>query len=104
MNNNDFSWLSQWYLSHCNGDWEHGTGIRIETIDNPGWSVSINLMDTDLQEKEFQKVELENSEDDWLICFKKNNSFEGRCSPENLIKVIQIFRAWIEDNIISSKN
>ena len=75
MNENDFFGLAQWYHSYCNGDWEHKARICIETIDNPGWSVSINLLDTDLQEKEFKKVELEESEDDWFICFKKKLFF-----------------------------
>ena len=44
---NNFLWLQQWYYGHCNGDWEHGSGIHIDTLDNPGWSITINLEDTD---------------------------------------------------------
>lgn len=36
-------WLENWYSSNCDGDWEHGYGIRIETLDNPVWAVRINL-------------------------------------------------------------
>ncbi|WP_203237204.1 Imm53 family immunity protein [Streptomyces gilvosporeus] len=31
--------LTAWYTSQCDGGWEHEYGIRIETLDNPGWSV-----------------------------------------------------------------
>jgi len=31
----------QWYEGHCDGDWEHGFGPEIETIDNPGWRLKI---------------------------------------------------------------
>ena len=32
-----FQRLQKWYKSQCNGDWEHSFGIKIETLDNPGW-------------------------------------------------------------------
>jgi hypothetical protein len=32
-------WLEQWYYDQCDGDWEHAYGIRIGTLDNPGWSL-----------------------------------------------------------------
>ena len=38
--------LQQWYLSNCNGDWEHTYGVSIGTLDNPGWSVKIELTGT----------------------------------------------------------
>jgi hypothetical protein len=31
----------EWYTKQCNGDWEHSYGIRIDTIDNPGWSLTL---------------------------------------------------------------
>jgi hypothetical protein len=30
------SLLEAWYASRCDGEWEHGYGISIETLDNPG--------------------------------------------------------------------
>lgn len=78
---------------HCDGDWEHGNGIKIGTIDNPGWSLTIDLENTELQEKEFHEIEIDRSSDDWLFCFTKNNKFEGRCGSINLSEVLQIFRA-----------
>lgn len=29
--------LEEWFENNCDGDREHGAGIRIETLDNPGW-------------------------------------------------------------------
>jgi hypothetical protein len=29
--------LQQWYVAHCDGDWETGDGIEIYTVSNPGW-------------------------------------------------------------------
>ncbi|MGW1432997.1 Imm53 family immunity protein [Streptomyces sp. NPDC002431] len=42
-------WLQGWYSAQCDEDWEHEWGVRINTLDNPGWSVRIDLEDTDLE-------------------------------------------------------
>ncbi|MDQ7778906.1 MAG: Imm53 family immunity protein, partial [Planctomycetota bacterium] len=45
--------LQKWFAGHCNGDWEHGAGITITTLDNPGWGVDISLEGTELENKPF---------------------------------------------------
>lgn len=47
------NWLQAWYADQCNEDWEHEWGVKIETLDNPGWSVSIDLEETDLEDCEY---------------------------------------------------
>ena len=34
--------LQHWYESQCDGDWEHEFGVKIGTLDNPGWMVDIS--------------------------------------------------------------
>jgi hypothetical protein len=97
MHEHDFLWLLKWYHDHCNGDWEHGSSIHIDTLDNPGWSITINLQDTMLEHKKFQEIELEYSKDSWLFCFIKDGKFEGRCGPFNLPEALKIFREWAEN-------
>lgn len=97
MSDSNFIWLLKWYRDHCNGDWEHGSGIHIGTIDNPGWSITINLEGTELENKFFQEINEEQSENDWYICFIKSNKFEGRCGTTNLPKVLKIFREWTKN-------
>ena len=48
--------LQNWYISNCNGEWEHQHGINIESRDNPGWWVKIDLMTTELLNKPFEPV------------------------------------------------
>lgn len=91
-------WLQKWYEVHCDDDWEHYQRIQIITIDNPGWSITINLMDTELQERPFIEIEYEHSSVDWLICFIKDDKFEGRCGPLNLSQMLRIFRTWATAN------
>jgi hypothetical protein len=33
--------IQGWYAAQCNGDWEHRYGVSIDTLDNPGWSVTL---------------------------------------------------------------
>jgi hypothetical protein len=40
--------LRAWYSARCDGNWEHEHGVKIDTLDNPGWSVVIDLEGTDL--------------------------------------------------------
>ena len=48
MSDENLSWLMQWYLAECNDDWEHSYGVKIDTLDNPGWTLKIDLRETDL--------------------------------------------------------
>ncbi len=96
MSEDNFFWLIKWFHAHCDGDWEHGYGIHIDTLDNPGWSVTINLSETELENRKFDKVKVEQSDDDWFICFIQSKKFEGRCGPLNLPEIFRIFREWAE--------
>lgn len=90
------NWLNEWYKSNCNGDWEHCYQIRIETLDNPGWWVKIDLNDTELENQFFEKIAINNSENDWLFCRVENNIFSSSGDPNKLIKILEIFRQWAE--------
>lgn len=84
--------LQDWYISMCNGDWEHTYGIKIENIDNPGWAISIELVGTPLYEVKFDAIKIQRADDDdWVQCRIENGNFEGRCGPKNLKEVIGIF-------------
>jgi hypothetical protein len=88
-------WLEEWYLSNCNGDWEHTYGVKIDTLDNPGWSIVIDLDETQFVSKEFLAVEIERSEKDWIFCKIENNKFKAACGCSNLLEGLEIFRKWI---------
>ena len=36
-------WLQTWFAQNCVDDWQHFYGIKIETLDNPGWHIDIDL-------------------------------------------------------------
>lgn len=90
--------LQQWYQHHCDGDWEHGNGIKIDTLDNPGWEISISLEGTELEDMAFQSISIERSDNDWIICRinEKAKIFEGFGGPFNLIELLSIFLNWAD--------
>jgi hypothetical protein len=86
--------LEAWYESNCDGDWEHGWGVTIHTLDNPGWSVDINLAETSLSGKKFGKLQQERTEHDWVHCWVDEEVFKGRGGPRNLSEILGIFSKW----------
>ncbi len=69
---------------------------KIETLDNPGWSVQVSIQETELQNKKFQDIAVERTKDDWIFCKVSYGFLEGNCGPFNLPEVLQIFRDWAE--------
>jgi hypothetical protein len=93
---NSLEWLQKWFYDNCNGDWEHNTNIKIFNLDNPGWSIYINLLDTPLENVTFDTFKDYQTEDKWIYCEVQNNMFKAACGPFQLIDVITIFRKWVE--------
>ena len=87
--------LEEWYADQCDGDWEHGSGVKIDTLDNPGWRVDIDLEGTELEDKELSEFK-DNYDDeiDWMVCKKEGNKFSGNCGPNRLEDVLTFFIDW----------
>jgi hypothetical protein len=96
LNTNNLDWLQQWYISHCNGEWEDYYFIKIETLDNPGWVVKIDLGETELENRAYERFMVEESEDDWIDCSVKDGSFVGAGDPTKLDMILTEFRRWAE--------
>lgn len=88
--------LQAWFGRQCDGSWEHRNGIRIETIDNPGWSVLIDLAGTNIDGREFHVIKLERSEHDWITCRIEAGQFQGFGGVENLDELLRTFLDWAE--------
>ena len=90
------AWLQSWYTDQCDGEWEHRYGVRIETLDNPGWLIRIDLTGTDLEDVPFAEVVHHNpaSEFDWVECRVGDKEFHGAGGPHNLEELLRVFRDW----------
>lgn len=91
---NTLKWLQNWYLENCNGDWEHSYGVKIDTVDNPGWSVEIDLTDTYLEDVLFESIEEERNEEDWFYCIVRDGVFHGAGGATNLEEILDSFKTW----------
>src|SRR4051812_31919657 len=96
MSSDGLERLQRWYRSNCDGTWEHGYGIHLDTLDNPGWMLKVQLVGTPLADVAFTKVELHRSEDDWLVCRVEERTFQAYGGPENLAEMIDTFLRWAE--------
>ena len=86
--------LQRWYAAQCDDNWEHQYGVKIDTLDNPGWSLEVDLTGTNLMNREFVEVDLERSELDWVRCRLQGAKFEGFGGPENLCEILGTFLSW----------
>lgn len=86
--------LCRWYEAQCGDEWEEDHGFRITTLDNPGWSLKIDLDLTPLADKTFEPFKREGSDTDWVFAWRKGMAFEAAGGPLNLGEMIDIFLAW----------
>jgi hypothetical protein len=91
---NRLTQLQTWYVSHCNGEWEHTYGVKIDSLDNPGWWVKIDLIGTELEHIEFSPRSARRSEVDWLDCRVKDKVFEGAGDAAKLEDILGVFLDW----------
>jgi hypothetical protein len=97
---NAFAQLQEWYQAQCNGDWEHTYGVSIGTLDNPGWTLEIDLTDTAMEGQRFEAVShgvaaesLEESQD-WFVCEVRGKKFVAAGGPRKLDEMVLAFVNW----------
>ena len=89
-------WLQDWYKCQCDGDWQHLYGIKIESIDNPGWKVEIDLSETIYSDLSKEYTLQDDSEDDWIAYQVHNERFIGYGDPSKLEAILSKFRELVE--------
>ena len=87
--------LQLWYSRQCDGSWEHQYGVSIDTLDNPGWTVVVDLVGTDLQTMQMESIVGEKNEHDWLQCKIEDGKFVGNGGPLKLDAILRLFVALI---------
>jgi hypothetical protein len=92
----DFSAIEKWYADRCDGEWEHSWGVKIETLDNPGWRIRINLNKTPAQLRALPRQKIDRAETDWIYYWVDNATFHAACGPTNLSETFGLFLAWFD--------
>jgi hypothetical protein len=83
--------LQQWYADQCDGDWEHSYGIKLDTLDNPGWILKIDLQDTEWEKLSLPLVRTYTSDQDWKQFEVCNACFTACGDPSKLSLLIEDF-------------
>ena len=100
----DFRDIIEWYQSHCDDSWEHQYGVRLETLDNPGWQLTVDLIHTDLQGRTMIEVREGIAPGDhpvaprWIHCFVRDNKFQGACDPTQVARLFETFSQFRGSN------
>lgn len=87
--------MQGWFTAQCSGDWEHDEGIRIETLDKPGWSLRTRLTHTAWGQNRFSGPRLNAMSHDWVHAWVEGGAYNGVCGPTNLSEALFIFREWV---------
>jgi hypothetical protein len=94
--------LARWYHCQCDGQWEHHQGVQIQSLDNPGWLVKINLTGTPLAGRRFPAIRTNTSTTGWpqsgrwLHCEVVENIWQGAGDETKLTEILELFLAWGE--------
>jgi hypothetical protein len=95
--------VQNWYKINCNGDWEHSYGFAIATLDNPGWTIKIDLHETALENLDYKNnYQNPNNEFDWYQIKSDDGTLKIGCGPDNFEQVLTIFLDEILPNYSDS--
>lgn len=89
--------LQDWYISNCDGDWEHVYGFKLATLDNPGWTVIVDLDETHQENQSFTERKINYEHDtQWLIVSKEGAKLIGACGPTELESMLALVAEWLQ--------
>ncbi|MEC5145915.1 immunity 53 family protein [Chitinophaga sp. 212800010-3] len=92
-------WIENWFASQCDGNWEYVYGVKIYTLDNPGWSVEIDLEGTELADLEMEvQVFGDPAGKDWHSFLVADAVFRAGGDPGKLELLLNLFKELVESN------
>lgn len=96
--------LLEWYNSQCDGEWEHCYKAEISMSAGPSWKLSVDLDETELQDKRFVTKETRLGAENWLSCrlsedletsgSSSTRRFEADGDSSKLSEIIRVFEVW----------
>ena len=88
--------LDAWLKDQSDGLWEHSYGVTIESADNPGWGMDVDLVGTPLGAVPFEEVRFRESESSWYGCSRDATQWHGGGSLGALPAILSVFLDWAE--------
>ncbi|MEV6673286.1 Imm53 family immunity protein [Streptomyces sp. NPDC051162] len=100
---NALHFLQFWYESQCDEDWEHEFGVRIATLDNPGWIIEIDLIGTTIEGRELRKSKHESPDGRWIWSWSDGEKYHSSCDPFSLEDAVLRFKEFAEREAADSR-
>ncbi|KUL23378.1 Imm53 family immunity protein [Streptomyces regalis] len=92
---NALAGLVRWYRSQCDGDWEHEYGVRLASLDNPGWHIEVDLLETDAEGRLMPKRRTDDGQGKWLVAWSDGEMFRASCDPGSLPEMLGLFQEFV---------
>lgn len=92
--------LQEWFEGSCDGTWEHNHGVTIESLDNPGWQVEIDIVGTELEQRAYPEVAMgidatgHPISSPWLHCQIRDGKWCGAGDTSQLLPIVSLFLEW----------
>lgn len=71
--------------------------IEVATLDEPGWSLVIDLRGTPLASRPHREFTIERGGHNWLHAWVDSHEFHIDCGPGNLTEAINTFTSWASE-------
>ena len=92
------AWTVRWVESQFDGNWEHGRGFSLGLVDNPGWTLRIDVSNHDVSRTTLLPIK-ESDVDHTRFFFAEvtaDDVFDGICDATQLERLLRVFRSLIE--------
>lgn len=89
-------WLMSWYNEQCNNVWDSSMGVTINTLDNPGWDIYIDVKNTSLNKHEILYTsDPWDEKGNWYGYSIREGIFNGYGDPDKLsILILSFKKLW----------
>lgn len=81
-----------WIGEQCDYDWFYCNPMEVKNTKNPGWSVVIDLQDTNLEELELISPLFEVDDDNWYYYQIKDKKYEAAGDVNKLDIILEEFK------------
>jgi Immunity protein 53 len=88
--------LQAWFAAHCDGNWEQEYGVTIETVEEPGWELRVDLVGTSLEGTVLARKGVARADEDWCEVWCDGYTFHAVGGPHNLDELVGSFVSFAE--------
>jgi Immunity protein 53 len=86
--------IQSWFRDQCNGEWEVENRVYVESLDNPGWHVKVDIQGSSIENRQFEDLRIKRTKDNWVYCQIEEHFFHAYGGALNLPELLYIFLEW----------